>query len=226
MNSSLGNVDTLLGLFADLWPIMHRLSTLRSSKFALEAAIAIGNSSEASVLRAEFDSTARGIELALRAWKPAVHPSSSIDEWTLDDSRLQSVANNAEAYRYSALAYLYRDVYLYPQSSPPVQKWTHLSLIACSNVVEFAGGGYGVPLCALLWPLFTAACNATDKADRELATATFTVIDRTQRMKNIVDAWGVVSEVWRRLDLAECDEVGETHWQNICRERGLTIVFG
>jgi hypothetical protein len=226
LKSTFGTVDILLGLFTNLWPIIYRLSNLRSLKFTLEAATAIGNSSEASVLRAEFDSTARGIELALKAWEPAMQPHSQTDKWTVDDARLQSIASNADAYRYSALVYLYRDVHLYQQSCPSVQKWTHLSLIACSNIVESANHGYDGPMSALLWPLFIASCNAIDQEDRKLATTAFVTIDQRQGMKNIVDAWDVVVEVWRNVDLAEWNGGGEVHWRDICEERGFSIVFG
>ena len=226
LNFTLGTVDVLLDLFGNLWSIMHRLSNLRWSRFALEAAIAIGNSSEASVLQAEFESTARGIELALKAWKPTMQANNNGDKWILGDARLRSVAYNAEAYRHSALVYLYREVHQSPQRSPSVQKWTHLSLISCSNVVESANDRYDGPITALLWPLFIAACNAIDKSDRKLATAAFTAINRKHEMKNIVNAWGIVGEVWTRFDSAEGNGGNEVHWRDICEERGFSIVFG
>jgi hypothetical protein len=226
LNSTLSTVDILLGLFTNLWPIIHRLSYLRSSKYALEAAIAIGNSSEASVLRAEFESTARGIELTLKAWKPVIKPHRERDKGPFEHGRLESVADNAEAYRCAALVYLYRDVHLYPRNSRSLQKWTHLSLMACSSFIDSATDRFDGPVSGLLWPLFTAACNAIDPPDRELATAVFSAINQNPGTKNIVDAWNVVVEVWRKVDLIEWGGGDEVHWRDICQERSLSIVFG
>jgi hypothetical protein len=41
-------------------------------------------------------------------------------------------------------------------------------------------------------------------------------------MNNIMRAWEVVQEVWRRADLNE-DGV---NWRDICEETGFNIVFG
>jgi hypothetical protein len=225
-NSILGTVDILLGLFTNLWPILHRLSNLGSLKLALEAANAIGNSSEASVLRTEFESTSRGIELALIAWKPAITPYMSTSENVLEAAKMESIVNNAQAYRYSALVYLYHDVKLYPRTSSLVQKWAHLSLLACSSVIKAAQRCFDGPMSALLWPLFTAACNAVDQADRDLATTVFAAIEQKQGMRNIFDALAIVEEVWRRVDLTEWTGRDEVNWRDVCQERGLNIVFG
>jgi hypothetical protein len=225
-NSLLGTIDILLGLFTNLWPIIHRLSKLCSSKLALEAAVAIGNLSEASVLRTEFDSTARGIELALISWKPAKPLHNATSETVLEKTRMQSIVNSAEAYRCSALIYLYREVFLCPRTSPSVQKWTHLSLTACFKVFDSAQHCFDGPIGAVLWPLFTAACNAVDEMDRRLATTVFGAIDKRQGMKNIVDAWTIVEEVWRRFDLAEWSGGSEVEWRAVCQERRFNIIFG
>jgi hypothetical protein len=70
---------------------------------------------------------------------------------------------------------------------------------------------------ALLWPLFVAACEATTKEDRALAMDTFMRMERRQGMNNIMRAWEVTQEVWRRGDLQD-DEVD---WREIYDERVL-----
>lgn len=40
-------------------------------------------------------------------------------------------------------------------------------------------------------------------------------------MTNIARAWEVVEEVWRKGDTGV-----QVSWRDICRERGLNIVFG
>lgn len=145
-----------------------------------------------------------------------------------ETTRIQSILSNAEAYRQSAFIYLYRTIKELPRSNCLVQKHTRLSLIACSNVVDLAASCDSGPMSALLWPLFVASCEALTEEDRNLAIKAFTGVERRQGMNNIVRAWEVVQEVWRRVDL-ECLEGREgvdVFWRDICRERGLNIVFG
>lgn len=75
---------------------------------------------------------------------------------------------------------------------------------------------------ALLWPLFVAACEAMTKEDRALALAAFSGTEKRQGMNNIMCAWEVLREVWRRSDI--CDE--DVNWRDVCVERGFSIVFG
>ena len=75
---------------------------------------------------------------------------------------------------------------------------------------------------ALLWPLFVASCEAATEEDRELATNGFYGTERRQGMNNIMRAWEVVQEVWRRADAG--DEA--VNWTEICEEREFSIVFG
>jgi len=220
-------VDTLLGLSTDLWPIIHRLSHLLSYKKSLDAAIKAGETSKATVVRTELENTSQAIELALKNWRPSIIPQADIDEdcklgILTDDTRMQSILNNAEAYRQSAFVYLYRTIRSLPRSHPSVQKHTRLSLVACSNVVELAEQCHDGPMSALLWPLFVAACEATSKLDRELALKAFGGTEKRQGMNNIARAWEIVREVWRRGDV-EDEEVG---WRDVCGEMGLNIVFG
>jgi hypothetical protein len=233
--SPLSAVDTLLGFSTDLWPIIHRLSHLLSFKRSLETAIAAGHTSEATVLRTELENTSQAIELALKNWKPTLTsiapcpesdekdmPDELIAQDPVNDTRIQSILNNAEAYRHSAFVYLYRTIRSHPRHHPCVQKHAHLSLQACSNVVELAEQCHDGPMSALLWPLFVAACEAMMEDDRALAIDAFGGTERRQGMNNIMRAWEVVQEVWRRADLGEED----VNWRDICVERGFSIVFG
>ena len=223
--SLLGTVDILLGIFSNFWPIMHRMAKLHSSKLSLETASTVGTSSEVSVLREEFDSTARGIELALTAWKPVLPFDTPTNSDPFEEARAQSMVSNAEAYRYSALVYLCHDIYVYPRNSFAVQKWTRLSLTSCSKVVDYPEHCFESPMSTLLWPLFVAACNAIEPTDRDLATNVFLAIDKRQGTKNIADAWAVVREVWRRSDLVKESGGDEVQWKEICQERNLNIVL-
>ncbi|KAM3080733.1 hypothetical protein ACMFMG_005665 [Clarireedia jacksonii] len=236
--SPLNSVDTLLGLSTELWPIIHRLSHLLSYKTSLAAALADGQLSKACVLRTELETTSQAIETALTNWKPNIpanENSASADEnedqdesWiknmiAIDDSRMQSILNNAEAYRHSAFIYLYRTIHSNPTSHPVVQEHTRLSLQACANVVELAELCQNGPMSALLWPLFVAACEAITKEGREMAEKAFVGIEKRQGMQNIMRTWEVVQEVWKRADEGTYEE-GD--WRTICDERGWKIIFG
>lgn len=204
--SASSGVDTLLGMATTLWPIIHRLSTLVSLKAELESATAQGQVSKVAVLRTELETTTAAIQVALTQWQPILPPedvsSSSLEPETLKErTRLRSIVNNAHAYRHSAFVYLYRTIRKYPRSHALVQQHTRLSLQHCVGTVSNEG-----PMSALLWPLFVAACEATDEGDRDLARQSFVAIDRRQGMANIDRAWTVVQEVWRRADDEEKEE--------------------
>jgi hypothetical protein len=77
-------------------------------------------------------------------------------------------------------------------------------------------------MAALLWPLFVAACEALTEEDRALAMGVFGGTERRQGMNNIMRAFDVVQEIWRRVDFNDSD----VDWRNICEERGFSIVFG
>lgn len=225
--SPLSAVDTLLGLFADLWPVIHRLSSLLPLKTSLEAAILSGQTSKIIVLSTELDIAAKSIELSLTQWRPSqsspVGIGSDAQENCADKMRFQAILNNAEAYRHSAFVYLYRVIHTHPRSHPSVQDNTHVSLVACSNAVRYARQCHDGPMSALLWPLFVAACEATTEEDRVLATDAFCGIEKRQCMNNIRRAWEVVQEVWRKVDLQHGADV---NWRDICKEKGFNIVLG
>lgn len=167
------SVDTLLGMATDLWPIIHRLSNLSEVQADLAEAEETGNSSKASVLRTELESTSSAIEMALKAWTPTPTTGTSIistdnDDTTSQNPQLQSIFHNAEAYRQAAFIHLYRYVKSHARRSTKVQTHTKAALHACLKVVEWAG-----PMSALLWPLFVAACEAVDGGDKEGAREVF-----------------------------------------------------
>ncbi|KAI9163115.1 transcriptional regulatory pro-1 [Paramyrothecium foliicola] len=239
--SPLGSVDALLGMATSLWPIIHRMSNLRGLKVEIDNAVSRGELSKVAVLRTEFETTASATESALNSWKPILPPEAKLGEdadatqdKVFERGRLQSIINNALAYRHSALVYLYRTIFNHPRSHRLVQHHAHASLTHCIGTVNNDG-----PMGALLWPLFVAACEATDVGDRDLARQTFVAIDRRQGMTNIERAWCIVQEVWRRADeeermhqdfaghdMAVLTSVGGDLWRRVSEDMGVTIVFG
>ncbi|KAJ2975571.1 hypothetical protein NUW58_g8312 [Xylaria curta] len=233
--SPLTNVDTLLGMATTLWPIMHRLSNLLFTKKELEEAQRMRQVSKMAVLRTEFETTSQAIEAALAQWKPCLPPNIAIQDDVLvlkgaggeeipEMARLQSILHNALAYRHSAFVYLYRTIYGYSPKHELVQQHSHAALHHCVETTAARG-----PMSALLWPLFAAACEAIAPEDRELAKKAFSEIEQRQGMTNIQEAWGIIQEVWRRLDsLDDNFSMGKNSdlWRSVCAEMGVTIVFG
>ncbi|KAJ4408949.1 hypothetical protein N0V82_009572 [Gnomoniopsis sp. IMI 355080] len=263
VHSRLSSVDTLLGMSTTLWPIIHRLSKLSSDKSDLEAAYHSGQaSSMKAVLKTEFETNSRAIERELEMWQPILPadfnpedaPSPETEEKkhdseTAEKSRLHSIFNNAMAYRHSCFVYLYHSIYGYPRTHPQVQTHAHTALWHCLQTCSHAG-----PMGALLWPLFVASCEAVTKADRQLATDAFQLVEKRQGMINIKWAWDIVQEVWRLADLMEEEEqqqqqraggggglpdmsahvsgfltmdVSTPHlWRKVSEQMGISIVFG
>lgn len=204
-----------------LWPIIHRLSNLAGVKDDLDTAVRLGQSTKASVLRTELETTVSAIQVALKQWQPILPPGfyysaetttvymfdneGQLADTTVEHAQLQGVLNNSFAYRHSAFVYLYRTIKNYPRDHPLVQQHAHASLAHCVGTVRSDG-----PMSALLWPLFVAACEAGQAGgDRDLARQVFVAIDRRQGMANIERAWCIVQEVWRRADEAELTTLQE-----------------
>jgi hypothetical protein len=217
------------------------MSNLRGLKGEIDKAVSRGELSKVAVLRTEFETTANATESALNSWKPILPPEANLNEdpdatqdKVVERGRLQSIINNALAYRHSALVYLYRTIFNHPRSHGLVQHHAHVSLTHCVGTVNNDG-----PMGALLWPLFVAACEATDLGDRDLARQAFVAIDRRQGMTNIERAWCIVQEVWRRADEEERAQMenaghdssilsheGGDLWRRVSEDMGVTIVFG
>jgi len=253
-SSPLSSVDTLLGASTTLWPIIHRLSDLLTAQADLRQAEDSGNTSKASVLRSEFESTSSAIELALTNWTPQIplpqesfqdsmfsedlvqrldldHGMVTAEEDTISlgpscssDSDPRLESILANAEAYRQASLIY--LYRYIRVLP-----TTSSLVQKHTKMALAACSRVVewkgPMSALLWPLFISSCEAIDEADREMAKETFIGVGKRQGMANIGRAWDVVSEVWRRGD--ECAEDGGKERipaKQICAEMGFSIVFG
>ncbi|KAL7931739.1 fungal-specific transcription factor domain-containing protein [Trichoderma chlorosporum] len=230
-----GNVDTLLGMAASLWPIIYRLSTLGGLKRQLVAAEIRGDEAETAKLRMEFETTASAVEFALQEWVPSADESlpkdtdNPIMAGVSAKKKMQSILNSAMAYRHSGFVYLYRTIYGCSRNHAVVQRHTHISLTHCVGTVKNKG-----PMGALLWPLFVASCEAVDEADRELSRQAFAAVGQRQGMTNIERARCIVEEVWRRADGGEDGDdditpIGEQQndlWRRVSQDMGVTVVFG
>ncbi len=191
-------VDTVFGFTADLWPLVHRLTQLLEMRKELDvSASASSDHAAATAQRSEFESSCASVELALHQWAPQLLPGamSAVDASPAEDARTQSILSHAEATRHAALVFLARNVQRQPRSSQRVQAPAKHGLQACLRVVVFGG-----PMSALLWPLWQGACEALDEVDRNVARTVFRHFESRQGMQNIVHAWQIVEELWRRQD--------------------------
>lgn len=253
--TAMASVDTLFGLLADLWPIIHRLASLAEVKRKLEKGgeqLAINSSSnnnnndnnnnnhnpntsssqeKVNSMRTDFETKTSSIELALLQWIPKIPASVIAIENQADESRLQSIINNAEAHKQAGFVYLYRTLLhqANPRPSPKVQTHVKQALQACLRVVIFSG-----PMAALVWPLFTAGCEAAEDVDRNVARTVFRHLETRQGMNNIVTAWEVCEEVWRRTDDAAATAAAagggvgqaEIDWRDVSDDMGREVIFG
>ncbi|KAG6112694.1 hypothetical protein E4U13_004192 [Claviceps humidiphila] len=192
--------NALLGLATPLWPVIHRLSGLLSLKNKVQDALSRGDGDMFSIAATQgfFDTECAAIETCLHEWQPVLPTPEDAATNAGTMKELQSIFNNALAYRHSALVYLYRTIYNFPRTHPAVQHHASVSLVHCRATVLHEG-----PMGALLWPLFVASCEAVDPVDRHSARDTFQGLAHRQGMANIERAWQVVQEVWRRADKAD-----------------------
>ena len=213
--NAISAVDNLFGLMTDLWPLVHRIATLLEKKTQIDSEAHM-NPDKANAMRADLEANTSNIALALYQWQPKLPGSLLVTDVSADDSKVQSIISNAEAYRQACLVYLFRTIHCHPRKSPKVQTHTKHALQACLRVIIFTG-----PMSTLLWPLFTAACEAIEDVDKNVARTVFQHLESRQGMQNIVFASHVAEEVWRRQDLGQ-----EVDWRQVANERGLSTVLG
>ncbi|KAI9760460.1 MAG: hypothetical protein M4579_001654 [Chaenotheca gracillima] len=212
---SLTMVDIVFGLVTDLWPIVHRMAHIVELKHEMENE-EHNLTDRAMSLRAEFETAASTLELALHQWTPRTPGSFVSSDTPSEDSKLQSMVNNAEAYKQASLVFLFRTIRGLPRHAEKVQVHAKQALQACLRVIVFAG-----PMSTLLWPLFISSCEAIDEVDRDVSRSVFTHLDNRQGMQNIVHALDITHEVWRRQN-----EGHESHWKTVCHDMDRNIVFG
>jgi hypothetical protein len=216
--SPLSAVDTLFGLLGDLWPLLHRLAGLVDIRHKVEKEEAAHPGQEkATNMRSDFNTNTTNLELSLRQWNPNVPVSVMSIEGSGEDSHIQSVLSNAEAYRQASLVFLYRDILGHSRSSQKAQAAAKQCLQACLRVVIFSG-----PMAALLWPVFVASSDAVEDNDRTVARTVFRHLESRQGMNNIVTGWEVCEEIWRRADAGE-PEIG---WREVAQQMGREVLFG
>ncbi|OHF00496.1 hypothetical protein CORC01_04246, partial [Colletotrichum orchidophilum] len=221
-----GSVDPLLGMTGNLWPILYRLSTLKSLKGDLNGAVSNNQPAKAAVLLMEYESTVKAVQKALQDWAPPVQLDENFETFCYSDTQgaFRAMVHNSLAYRHGALVYLNRSIHDHPVDHPAVQEHCHLTLENCVAVI--ASGG---PVNALLWPLFVAACEAVTDQDRGLARYAFIEIERRQGMINIERARAVVLHQWAAAmsgKLKDGCNTGAEAWREVAESMGMTIIFG
>ncbi|KAI9820514.1 MAG: hypothetical protein M1832_003705 [Thelocarpon impressellum] len=216
--TAMSAVDTQFGLVGDLWPMLHRLAHLHDLRQEIDRRQQ-QSPGRIEPMKQDLETQAATMELALHQWAPKLGHASGLvsPDTSMEDARLQSILSNAEAYKQSAFVYLFRSVHNYPRKAPKVQHHAKQSLKACLRVIIFQG-----PMTGLLWPLFTAACEAVEDVDRNVARTVFRLVELRHGMQNIMHAWKVVEEVWQRVDEGDAD----MEWRTVCQERDRAVVLG
>ena len=246
-NPYIASIDSLFGLIGDLWPLLHRLASLTAQKPLIEAEEHTSPGSEKAVtMRMEFDTNVSNLELVLQQWTPKFGPNLNANSANAsqpeiivgdvnsisDDSRFQSVINNAEAHKQCALIHLQRNLTNHsrrsphhagpiPSSSAQIQTPVKQALQSCLRVVIFSG-----PMTTLLWPLFTASVEAVDEVDREVARTVWRNLESRQGMGNIVTAWEVCEELWRRGERDGEGVYRYVDWRSVAADMGKEVIFG
>ncbi|TDZ49649.1 L-arabinose-responsive transcription regulator ARA1 [Colletotrichum trifolii] len=214
--------DPFLGMSGDLWPIIYRLSLVKSLKEELEAAVNAGHNAKAAVLRVEFESMTQAIDKALQEWEPPVQPTKIAALGTQDGvPQLQAMVQNSLAYRHSALIYLHRFIYSHRGGHPEIQKHCRASLERCAEVVASGGSKY-----ALLWPLSVAACEAETYESRERARFLFARLQARQGMANIQRGLDGVLECWNTAGLGPGYVVQDDAWVLGLETRKALVILG
>lgn len=219
-----------LGLTTTILPALHGLADLNNLKHELDRAAATNQSSEAAMLRAEFNASRAAIESALMQWEPTLPSGYTLvnrvvdgpeDAREADVAAVRSAASRGLACKQAALTYLHRCIGGEAPGSEPVQRHARAALWHCvaaasspyaaaaaaaaaaspDRVQGAVGCGSGTGA-GMLWPLFVSSIEASEGRDRGMARQAFAALEGLKGVVNASKAWEVVLEVWHRKDLA------------------------
>ena len=223
LNDPYGCVDNVFGLATSLWPLLHRLAQLTRLESPIEtttsthSSSSITGSSPRQLLLAETHNriSLAALELSIKEWRPQLELHAVNMEHAASDSSLQSLLQNAEAYRHAALVHLYCHCGDRRESSR-IQNAVQAALQCCLRVIVF-----GKPFGGLLWPLFTAGASAITSNQRNIASTVCGQLLELQGLANIANAKSLLNEVWRQMD--DSDEI--LRWQDVAKKIGWSIVL-
>lgn len=183
---------------------------------------------------------------------PTSNPTTTTTPSPLDQSRISSIHHNALAYRHAALVYLYRTVLAHPRTHPSVQTHTHLALTHCVSTVCHRGPMSAllwplfVPACEAVTQedrqLADRAFVEIDRRQgmRNIERARGILGEVWRRADREVEGDGGVigggvaggegsgdgDGVGGANAGVGAGEDGEELWRRVCREMGVSIVFG
>lgn len=217
-----GCVDNVFGLATSLWPLLHRLAQLTKLSEPIGTGLTVPSMSP-SISSPPFEMPGNkqeriaiaALELSITEWKPHLELYAINMEHAASDSSLQSLLQNAEAYRYAALIHLYCHCGD-SRASPRIQKAVRIALDCCLRVMVF-----GKPFGGLLWPLFVAGTCAITPSHRNIATTVLDQLLEVQGLNNIAKAKSLLMDVWQHMDASD----GIIRWQEAAKTLGRSVVL-
>jgi hypothetical protein len=124
---------------------------------------------------------------------------------------------HAEAYKAAALLHMLREVYEISMTSTQVQSHATAVIGACGRVLSWNG-----PTAGLLWPLFVASLNVAETTGINDAHAAFSKLYSRRQANNILAAWRICQEIWKRRGMG----IRDVPWQRVASELDVAVVFG
>ena len=195
-----GALRPFLGLADDFVPILYHLIAAFNTTLQIHEDRGNAKSSELSERIAAFSNEKENIRSAILHWKP----KSDV---------MGSLFYVAEAYRSAAWIFLSRNIDQQDRRSSDVQEAVDIVLKNCELAISCKG-----PLLALLWPFFTAACEATTCDQRAIVLNVFGTLKSRWGFSNIFNAAEICSKTWAHYD-------PNVPWSRVTLERNLEIFF-
>ena len=201
-----GALRPFLGLADDFVPILHDLIAALNTNIQIVKDRAnatdedLRHGSELSERIAAFSNEKTNIRSDILDWKP----KSDV---------MDCLFYTAQAYRSAALIFLSRNIDQQRRCSKDVQGAVDAVLQACQLAISSDG-----PLLALLWPLFTAACEAKIRNQRDVAFNVFGALKSRLAFFNIFKAAEICSKIW-------ADDDPDVPWPFVAMQHNLEIFF-
>lgn len=190
-------IDPFLGYSTTLWPWLRLLGIASDlSRQLSEARMAEPLSSLTIALQVQCVDAVKVVYTGLTSWTPpqtyvSFQVGSDNGQAVSCSPLTKACMHTALAYRHSAMVFLHQATHGSLPDALEVQEHVKLALMHCEATITSGG-----PVTGLLWPLFTAACDARTSRDKAAVRNMFTELQRRSGTANIERAWATVICIW------------------------------
>ena len=207
-------IDDLSGFTTKLIPIYGEINLLAVERLSLQDALSCSGNRNEAISKVSELMQERGNRLVdeIKSLHSTNTPKfrSGFEDMISPEIREDYIALD-ETFHHVALLQVYRRILGYPSSDLEVQTSVKRVLTLLSGMTIKNRPCPGV---AMLFPVFTAGCEACEIEDRDTVISLLNAIENLYGMSNVKRARELLKELWTRRD-EDGDTAGYLRWDDV-----------